>query len=107
MAVQHMGYAGNLKVDQVVQVNHREMKLKLHRASTRFTRYRIQLNAYGDHLVVKERLHGCSWTVTENDMPEAMRRVLTEFLAAREDHSVYYLYTDETEKLIERLRRSP
>lgn len=104
MAVQYCGTANDVKIDRPLQLNHREMKLKLHVASTKDSCFRVHLGENG-YLMVYERNYGSSWTFTAHGMPESMRRVLTEYLTHRNDHGHYFLHWSEIAKLMDRLKR--
>jgi hypothetical protein len=111
MAIRHCGSAGNLKLDEVVRINHRDMKVILHRASSRTSMFRVFLAKPAtppatalSWLHVSERVHGTGWTLTASSMPEAMRQVIRDFLAHRNDHDTYYIEEADAGKLVARLR---
>lgn len=98
----YCGSANPAKMDTVQHINHKEMKVKLHRSSQADDCFKVKMSEDG-MLMIYFRQYGTSWVSAQYMLPERMREVITDYLKLHDDRGTYFIYRSEVRSLIDRL----
>ena len=91
----------------VLTINHKLMKVKLHTTAPKPATYRVHLSHDGE-LEVARRAYGGTWNeLGASGLKDPLRTIIHHFLRNRNDHRHYFLFDDEVSVLLNRCDGRP